>query len=114
FNEAWRIQRDWFYDPNLHGVDWEAVGAAYRKFVPYCGNRADLNYLIGEMIAELNIGHTYVWGGDVSYGGRSVPTGLLGADLAIEPGVKYYRIKRIIPGTPGDPGERSPLDEPGC
>lgn len=114
FNEAWRIQRDWFYDPSLHGVDWEAVGAAYRKFVPYCGNRADLNYLIGEMIAELNIGHTYVWGGDVSYGGRSVPTGLLGVDLAIEPGVKYYRIKRIIPGTPGNPDERSPLDEPGC
>lgn len=114
FNEAWRIQRDWFYDPDLHGVDWEAVGAAYRKFVPYCGNRADLNYLIGEMIAELNIGHTYVWGGDISYGGKSVPTGLLGVELATEPGVKYYRIKHIIPGTPGNPAERSPLDEPGC
>ena len=65
FNEAWRIERDWFYDVNMHGLDWPAIGDKYRKFVPYCGNRSDLNYLIGEMIAELNIGHTYVWGGDL-------------------------------------------------
>jgi len=114
FNEAWRIQRDWFYDPNLHGVDWQAVGAAYRKFVPFCGNRADLNYLIGEMIAELNIGHTYVWGGDLEFRARQVATGYLGIEVTSEPGVKYYRISRIIPGTPGNPDERSPLDEPGC
>ncbi len=114
FNEAWRIQRDWFYDPNLHGVDWEAMREQYGRFVPFCGNRSDLNYLIGEMIAELNIGHTYVYGGDFGGRGRSVPTGMLGVEWEVEPGVKYYRVKRIIPGTPGDPDARSPLDEPGC
>ena len=114
FNEACRIQRDWFYDPNLHGVDWQATGEKYRRFLPFCGNRSDLNYLIGEMIAELNIGHTYVSAGDVESSPKRVATGLLGAEFQLEPGAKYYRIRRIIPGTPGDPGERSPLDEPGC
>ncbi len=114
FNEAWRIQRDWFYDPNMHGLDWAAVREQYGKFVPFCGERSDLNYLIGEMIAELNIGHTYVWGGDLERGGKQVSTGMLGVDLAVESGSQYYRIAHIIPGTPGNPAERSPLDEPGC
>jgi len=114
FNEAWRIQRDWFYDPGMHGLDWTATGEKYRKFVPFCGNRSDLNYLIGEMIAELNIGHTYVSGGDLERMGRRVRTGLLGAEFAAEPGARYYRIARIIPGTPGSEQERSPFDEPGC
>ncbi|MFH0981724.1 MAG: S41 family peptidase [Planctomycetota bacterium] len=114
FNEAWRIQRDWFYDPGLHGLDWQAVGEQYRRFVPHCGNRSDLNYLIGEMIAELSIGHTYVSGGDLGDSARSVRTGMLGATFAAEPGVRYYRIAHLIPGTPGDEKERSPLEEPGC
>jgi tricorn protease len=115
FNEAWRIERDWFYDPKMNGVDWPAVREEYGKFVPFCGNRTDLTYLIGEMIAELNAGHTYVYGGDiVGCKARSVSTGMLGTDLEIEPGAKYYRISHIIPGTPGDPAGRSPLDEPGC
>jgi tricorn protease len=114
FNEAWRIERDWFYDPNMHGLDWAALRTQYGKFVPFCGNRSDLNYLIGEMIAELNAGHTYVYGGDIASGGRRVSTGMLGADLAVESGSQYYRIKHIIPGVPGESDERSPLDEPGC
>ncbi len=114
FNEAWRVQRDWFYDPNMHGLDWEAIGAKYRKFVPDCGDRSDLNYLIGEMIAELNIGHTYVWGGDISYDAKHVSTGLLGADLTSEAGSKYYQFGHIIPQYSLVPGERSPLAEPGC
>jgi tricorn protease len=114
FDEAWRIQRDWFYDPGLHGVDWAAMRDKYRRFVPFCGNRSDLNYLIGEMIAELNIGHTYVWGGDLEAGAKKVSTGLLGVDFGVDPDAPYYRIAHIIPGTPGDPSERSPLDEPGC
>jgi tricorn protease len=112
--EAWRIQRDWFYDPGMHGLDWPATLQKYAQFVPFCGNRSDLNYLIGEMIGELNIGHTYVWGGDVERGGKSVSTGMLGADLEKVDGAKYYRIKHIIANVPGDPGQRSPLDEPGC
>jgi len=114
FAEAWRIQRDWFYDPNMHGVDWNAMREKYGRFVPFCGNRGDLNYLIGEMIAELSIGHTYVWGGDLEDTDYHVPTGLLGAELATEKDSPFYRIAHIIPGTPGDPRERSPLDEPGC
>ncbi len=114
FNEAWRIQRDWFYDPGLHGVDWEAMREKYGRFVPFCGDRSDLNYLIGEMIAELNIGHTYVGGGDIKYDAKRVSTGLLGAEFTKENGAKYYRISHIVPNVPGDPSERSPLDEPGC
>ena len=114
FNEAWRLERDWFYDANMHGLDWVAIHDKYARFVPYCGNRGDLNYLIGEMIAELNIGHTYVGGGDVAYDGKNVPTGMLGVDLVAEDGAEYYRINHIIPTVPGDPGNRSPLDEPGC
>lgn len=114
FGEAWRIQRDWFYDPNMHGVDWPAMYAKYARFVPYCGDRSDLNYLIGEMIAELNIGHTYVGGGDIKYDAKNVDIGLFGADFEVAPGANHYRIAHIVPNCSDDPGARSPLDEPGC
>jgi tricorn protease len=114
FNEAWRVQRDWFYDPNLHGVDWRAIGEKYRRFVPFCGERGDLDYLIGEMIAELNIGHTYVYGGDFAPGAERVRTGLLGAVFETPPRGEYHRIARVMPGVPWDPDQRSPLAEPGC
>ena len=114
FDEAWRVQRDWFYDEQMHGLDWEATLAKYKRFVPFCGNRGDLNYLIGEMIGELNIGHTYVWGGDVETDSRVVSTGVLGCTFKADPGSSFYTIDHIIPGTPGNPSERSPLTEPGC
>ena len=112
FDEAWRLQRDWFYDPGMHGVDWDATRTKYRTLVPDCGNRADLNYLIGEMIGELNIGHTYVYGGDNASGAKRVGTGLLGAEFEVDAG--HYRIAQIVPGVSWSPRERSPLDEPGC
>ncbi len=114
FDEAWRIQRDWFYDPGMHGVDWDATGAKYRRFVPDCGNRGDLNYVIGEMIGELNIGHTYIYGGDYASGGPRVGVGMLGAEFTAGRGDDYYRIARIVPGSSWDAGERSPLTAPGC
>ncbi len=114
FDEAWRVQRDWFYDPGMHGLDWKATGDKYRKFLPDCGNRADLNYLIGEMIGELNTGHTYVSGGDIARKAKRVRTGLLGADFVAESGKEFYRIAHVIPGTPWNTRERSPLAEPGC
>jgi len=114
FNEAWRVQRDWFYDPGMHGLDWVATGEKYRKFVPHCGTRGDLNYLIGEMIAELNIGHTYVWGGDLPDDAKDVPTGTLGATFQKRRGEDYYQIAHIFPGSPDDASERSPLADPGC
>ncbi|HOC43458.1 MAG TPA: S41 family peptidase [Thermoanaerobaculales bacterium] len=114
FDEAWRIERDWFYDPGLHGVDWQAIGDKYRRFVPSCGNRSDLNYLIGEMIGELNIGHTYVYGGDTDDGVERVDVGLLGADFELPEGAQRYQIAHIVPGRSWLPAERSPLAVPGC
>ncbi|MCB9867396.1 MAG: PD40 domain-containing protein [Phycisphaerales bacterium] len=113
FDEAWRIERDWFYDPNMHGVDWPEMREKYRPLVADCGNRSDLNYLLGEMIGELNAGHTYVRGGDVEHDARDIAVGLLGADFAADAGADRYRIAHIFPATPGDSSERSPLDEPG-
>ena len=113
FREAWRIQRNWFYDGNMHGVDWPAMYEKYAPFVAGCGTRGDLNYLIGEMIAELNIGHTYVYGGDFEDTGARVPTGLLGCEFGVEKGKDHYRITSIVPGVSWDPRYRSPLLEPG-
>ena len=114
FNEAWRIQRDWFYDVNMHGLDWAATGEKYRVFVPDCGNRQDLTYLIGEMIGELNTGHTYIYGGDTGPGGKRIPTGVLGCDFDLPQGSGYYRISHVIPGKAWSKDMRSPLAEPGC
>src|SRR5437763_13281772 len=65
FNECWRQMRDFFYDPNMHGVDWRAVREKYAPLVEHVNHRADLTYVIGEMIGELNVGHAYVGGGDL-------------------------------------------------
>jgi tricorn protease len=116
FAEAWRIQRDWFYDPGMHGVDWQAVFDRYRPLVASCGNRSDLTYLIGEMIAELNIGHTYVYGGDYGEQPERVRVGLLGADFETPEGAERHRIAHVIPGLNWETAssERSPLAAPGC
>ncbi len=113
FWEAWRIERDFFYDKNLHGVDWKKIGDKYATFLPWCGTRGDLTYLIGEMISELNIGHTYVYGGDYQRDGARPDTGLLGCDFALDAKSGRYRIARILPGRNWDPRARSPLAEPG-
>jgi tricorn protease len=114
FNEAWRVQRDWFYDAGLHGVDWNAIGELYRKFIPFCGNRSDLTYLIGEMIGELNAGHTYVSGGDDQIAPKKIGTGLLGADFDAPPGSDYLRFAHIVPGVNWDDKYRTPLAAPDC
>ncbi len=114
FNEAWRVQRDFFYDPAMHGLDWAATGEKYRRLISHCGNRSDLNYLIGEMIGEINAGHTYVFGGDTKRDAKRVSVGLLGIDFESPAQGKYHRIKHIIAGTPWDAAERSPLSQPGC
>lgn len=113
FDEAWRVQRDWFYDKDMHGVDWQAMHDKYAPFVEGCGSRGDLNYLIGELIAELNIGHTYIYGGDFGGRGTRVSTGLLGCSFTPEKDGEYYRITNIVPGVSWDPAYRSPLTEPG-
>jgi tricorn protease len=116
FDEAWRIQRDFFYDTNMHQVDWNAMGEKYRALVPFCGNRADLNYLIGEMIGELNAGHTYVYGGDRGFRtDQPRPSvGLMGVDFDVAAPGNYYRIAKILKGDNADPAARSPLFAPDC
>ncbi|HEY7427819.1 MAG TPA: PDZ domain-containing protein, partial [Gemmataceae bacterium] len=111
FHECWRQMRDFFYDPNMHGVDWKAMRAKYEPLVPHVGHRADLTYVIGEMIAELNAGHAYVGGGDMAHPSR-LATGLLGATLRRDPS-GYYKIVKILKGANWDPALRSPLAELG-
>jgi tricorn protease len=112
FNESWRQMRDFVYDPGLHGVDWPAIKRKYEVLLPHVQHRADLNYVIGEMISELNLGHAYVGGGDVPVLPR-VQTGLLGAQLKKHPETKYYQIGKILPGENWVPSKRSPLTELG-
>ena len=111
FQEAWRINRDYFYAPNMHGVDWKAMREKYAVFLPDAAVRSDLNRVIQWMCSELAVGHHRVGGGDTLYQPKSVPGGLLGADYAIENG--RYRFKKIYGGLNWNPGLRSPLTEPG-
>ena len=112
FNESWRQMRDFFYAPNMHGVDWPAVRKQYEALLPHVNHRADLTYVIGEMIGELNAGHTYVGGGDLPRVER-IPMGLLGAKLEREAQSKFFRIVKIFRGQNWDPALRSPLTEIG-
>ncbi len=111
FNEAWRLERDFFYDSNMHGVDWDEVKTRYGKLMAYCSSRSDLNYIIGEMIGELNVGHAYVGGGDMPSASR-LGVGLLGADLSTD-GKSAIKIDKIYQGAPWDVTVRSPFNEPG-
>jgi len=112
FNECWRQMRDFFFDPNMHGVDWEKVKKNYEPLVDYVNHRADLTYIIGEMIGELNIGHTYVGGGDYPKP-EKIKLGLLGAELIRDEATKFYQIKKILKGQNWDKNLRSPLTEIG-
>ncbi|MFV0536179.1 MAG: PDZ domain-containing protein [Dysgonomonas sp.] len=111
FDEAWRVYRDGFYVENMHGVDWKAIKKKYEVLLPYVKNRLDLNYIIGEMIAELNCGHAYVNPGEADRPDR-INTGLLGAEISRDKS-GFFRIEKILQGAAWDKGLRSPLVEPG-
>lgn len=113
FDESWRQMRDFFYVPNMHGVDWPATHDKYAALLPYVHTRYDLTYLIGEMIAELSIGHAYVGGGDRFNAAPRVKTGLLGAELTRDAASGAYRIDRILRGENWESKHRSPLTEIG-
>ena len=110
FHEAWRIERDFYWDPAMTGHDWKKLGERYEALLPWVVHRSDLNYLIGEMISELSTSHTYVGGGDQPQAAR-VNVGMLGADFEADGG--YYRIAKIYPGENWNENSRSPLTEPG-
>ncbi len=110
FTDAWRFERDMFYDPNMHGVDWKAMRERYGKLIDYCITRWDVNYVIGELIAELNSSHTYKGGGDEEKA-LNIGVGYLGVNWELSNGA--YQIKKIIKGAPWDDEVRSPLDNSG-
>ncbi len=112
FNECWRQMREFFYVPNMHGVDWAAMRERYGALVPYVNHRADLTYIIGEMVGELNTGHTYVGGGEQPRPQR-IDLGLLGAEVEYDGDSGYYRISKILRGQNWDRSLRSPLTEIG-
>lgn len=112
FNESWRQMRDFLYAPNMHGMDWEAVREQYEPLLDHVNHRADLTYLMGEMVGELNVGHAYVGGGDKPEPER-IKLGLLGAQLEKDDDSGYFRITRILRGQNWDSNRRSPLTEIG-
>ncbi|MFN7928560.1 MAG: PDZ domain-containing protein [Blastocatellia bacterium] len=110
YTEAWRIQRDFLYDPSLHGLNLEAAKRKYDPYLNAVGHRADLNYLFDEMLNNISVGHHFVRGGDIP-NPNFVPGGLLGADYKIENG--RYRFTKVYSGENWNPSLRSPLTQPG-
>jgi tricorn protease len=111
YADALRILRDWFYDPNMHGVDWKAIGTKYGELLPYVSHRADLDYIFGEIAGELTSGHTYVSSPPGTSKVERVDNGLLGAEIVADSGL--FRIAHIFPGENWQDDFRSPLTEPG-
>jgi len=110
FEEAWRIERDYLYVANMHGIDWPALKVKYGALLPFVRHRADLTRILDEMQGELTIGHSFVGGGDLPEV-DALPTGLLGADLEVANG--RYRIARIYDGENWNPELHAPLSAPG-
>jgi tricorn protease len=111
FDEAWRVNRDWFYDPGHHGADWRAVKAKYEAFLPHVTSSADLYRVIGWMMSELAVGHSRYSPGERAREVRPVPGGLLGADYEVANG--RYRFKKVYGGLNWTPELRAPLTAPG-
>lgn len=111
FDEAWRVFRDGFYVENMHGVDWKAMKEKYAVLLPHVKNRLDLNYVIGEMIGELNCGHAYITTGEMERPER-IKTGLLGAEVSRDKS-GFFRLEKIYRGETWSNALRSPLTEPG-
>ncbi len=114
--DAWRLQRDFFYEPTMHGVNWEAVKTHYLAMLEDANSREDVNFIISEMISELNIGHAYLQGqGDVEGPGAQINVGLLGADYVLDKVGENsaYKVTAIYQGGDHDADARGPLTRPG-
>jgi len=110
-DEAWRINRDYFYDPHYHGNDWPAMRQKYEAFVGDLSTRNDLFRVTQWMLSELTVGHSYEFPGDNPFEVETIPGGLLGADYEVANG--RYRFKKVFGGLNWTPNLRSPLTEPG-
>jgi tricorn protease len=111
FDEAWRVNRDYFYDPGMHGADWNAIRIKYQRFLPDLACRSDLYKVIQLMLSELSVGHSYLDIGEGFYNLKRIGVGLLGADYVISS--NRYKIDKIYGGLNWNPDLRSPLTEPG-
>jgi tricorn protease len=111
FDEAWRINRDYFYDPGMHGADWNAIKKKYEVFLPHLATRGDLERVIRWMLSELAVGHSNTGPGERPRERKAVPGGLLGADYEVANG--RYRFKKVYGGLNWSPELRSPLTVPG-
>ncbi len=112
FAEVWRRYRDYFYVDNMHGYDWKALRAQYEGLLEHVSHRADLNYVLGEMVSELNVGHAYVSGGEWEVPARP-GVALLGAEFEADPASGHFKIARILPGQNEEERYRSPLRDIG-
>ena len=112
YEECWRQMKEFFYAPNMHGVDWDALRLRYRPLAQAANHRADLTYVLGELIGELSSGHTYVGGGDMPVAPK-IKVGMLGAKLERDGKTGFYRIAHILRGLNWDRSVRSPLTEVG-
>jgi tricorn protease len=113
FAEAWRLERDHFYDRGLHGVDWPAVRTKYEPLVERVASRTELSDLVAQMVSELGALHIFVQGGDVRKGPDDVPPASLGAALVRDPAGGGYRVERVYRSDPDEPDKLSPLARPG-
>ena len=113
YRQAWRLERNFFFNPQMNGRNWKAIGARYAKLLPRMNSREDLNYLIGRMIGSLGNSHTYVGGGYHLQAPKYVPTGALGADFARDEKSGRYYLSRIYRGDNTLSGYRAPLAQPG-
>ncbi len=112
FRDAWHQEKDFFYDPGMHGVDWDHMYKRYGQLVPYVAHGMDFSYLLGELIGELNCSHSYVRPGDVPRPDR-IGTGLLGCDFTLERENDMYRFGRIFRDRDWNGGTELPLNQPG-
>jgi tricorn protease len=113
FDNGWRLERDFFYNTKMNGVDWQAVHDSYKKLLPLAGSREDVNYLLGQVLGELANSHTYVGDGDDGDNTEPVRTALLGVDFGLDSAAGRYSFAKIYPGDNTRPAYRSPLTEPG-
>jgi tricorn protease len=110
YHQVWRDERDFFYDPGLHGVNAEAIEKKYQPYLANIASREDLNYLFEEMLGEMTVGHMFISGGDQPEVKR-VSGGLLGADYSVENG--RYRFTHVYDGENWNPNLKAPLTQPG-
>ncbi len=113
FNEAWRMERDYYYEPNMHGLDWPAMKDKYGKMLDRATCRQDVRFVVGELIGELNTSHTYVFGGDKKREAEQINVGLLGADYEADLSAKRYRFAKIYKSNDWNRDVTAPLVGPG-